>query len=278
MNTYTGTAYNMTNCLTPAVESNLDQILAASVGYLITLNFNEVMTMYKEFLVQLADNCEVCGLSEVGKSLHLGMVAKGEFWFELNLAANLNNVEKQLTQFVSGMKSQNYAAAGTALGTITSILVPYMPSATLEMVQFSQIGYLTWWNGLIVSLSSNPKKLGPCATFLTGFGNNSVNAASDLSMILDKQWKGFKNFFGDLAAALTYGENTYKGSCGFSALKESIDQILGGDYKLLIERYALKAISINTAISNVKHCNVNLYSCGQGVGTIIKYLLSWSIN
>ena len=290
MDSYTGTAYPMSTCLTPAIQAKLDQILAASVGWMVLLKFDEVMTSYKSFLYNLAISCEMCGLNEIQKSLEAGLTLKGKIWFELNLADNIEKISKMADTFVSQMQANNHTLAGATLGAMTSILVPYIaptptptptptPKSLGMYTTFDQTTYQLWWKGMIVSLSINPKKMGPCATFLGGFANNTMNPASDLSMIMSHQWAGFKNVFGDIAGSLTFVQKNYTGSCEFGTLYDNIDALMqkGGAAEILA-RYATRALSINTAVVNIKNCAENIYSCGQAYGTIIKYMLNWSIN
>ena len=283
MDSYTGTNYTMTNCLTPSIQAKLDQTLAASVGWLVLLKFDEVIASYKSFLYNLAISCELCGLNQVQKSLEAGLTLKGKIWFELNLADNLEKVTKMTETFVSQVQVHDNMAAGATLGEITAMLVPYIAPAPVPSLgmytTFDQTVYQLWWKGFIVSLSINPKKAGPCAVFLGGFANNTVNPARDLSMILGKNWGGFKNVFGDIASSLTFVQKNYTGNCQFGTLVDNVEGLFqkGGATEILA-RYAARALSINTAIVNIKNCAENIYSCGQAYGTIIKYMLNWSIN
>lgn len=286
MNSYTGTNYTMATCLTPQIQAKLDQYLAASLGYLVILKFDEVLKAYESFLYNLAVSCEMCGLNQVQKSLEAGLTIKGKFWFELNLADNLKTVMTMLDTFGTEIKAKNNTASGATLGKITSMLVPYIaptpptptPTLSLELEAFDQTVYLLWWKGLVTSLSINPKKIGPCGTFLTGVANNTVNPMRDLSTILSKNMGGFKTLFGDMAKSLTYMQ-TYTNTCAFDSLKDNIIELTQPKaMSELLARYATRALSINSAIVNIKNCYTNIYSCGQAYGTIIKYMLNWSIN
>ena len=282
MDAYTMTTYNMSECLAPSAQSSLDQILAASVGYLILLDFHQVMNMYGEFLTQLASDVKACGFDQVHASLNAGLAVKGRFWYEVNLAANSEKVSKLFNQFAAQVDEKKFVMASSTLGEITSILIPYVPATQtrLSSYHFSQTGYLQWWNGTIVSLSINPKKLGPCARFLQRFANQSVLPVSDISMLLNHNMAGIDHLFGDLANLLTYFQKNYTtNSCQFDNLIDNIMTLRGlSGIETLGARYAAKAIGLSTAFANVKNCQANFNTCGQATGTIIKYMLDWSIN
>ena len=282
MDAYTMTTYNMSECLAPSAQSSLDQILAASVGYLILLDFHQVMNMYGEFLTQLASDVKACGFDQVHASLNAGLAVKGRFWYEVNLAANSEKVSKLFNQFAAQVDEKKFVMASSTLGEITSILIPYVPATQtrLSSYHFSQTGYLQWWNGTIVSLSINPKKLGPCAYFLQQFANQTILPASDISMLLHHNMAGINTLFADLANSLTYFQQNYANNeCMFSSLIENIADLKGkGGLGTLITRYAARAVSLNTAYENVKNCQNNFYTCGKATGTIIKYMLDWTID
>lgn len=278
MNNYTHTQYNMSACLTPKTQANLDQILAASLGYLIFLDFEQVLSSYKQFLTSLADACEVCGLNQVEMSLKQGISEKSKVWFEINLAYNSEKILSLAESLKGELELKHYIAAGGILGDITSILIPFDASHQL-LLTFDQSMYLSWWKGFIYSLALNPKKPGPCNSFLNKFANQTVNSAMDISLLIQGKLSGFNTLFGDLANSLTFVKNNYTDVCMFDQLEANIVELISKTgLQELFARYASRALTINAAIFNIKNCQASYYACGQGVGTIIKYLLNWSIN
>ncbi|OMJ82496.1 hypothetical protein SteCoe_16783 [Stentor coeruleus] len=278
MNNYTHTQYNMSTCLTPKTQANLDQILASSLGYLILLDFDQVLQSYEQFLISLADACEICGLNQVEMSLKQGMSEKSKVWFEINLAYNSEKILNLVESLKGELELKHYIEAGGTLGTITSILIPFNPPHKLSL-NFDQSIYLSWWKGFIYTLSINPKKPGPCYAFLSKFANQTINPAMDISLLIQGKLLGFNNLFGDLAKSLTFVKTNYTDVCMLDQLEANFIELFSkAGVEELFARYVSRALSINTSILNIKNCQMSFYACGQGVGTLIKYLLNWSIN
>ncbi|OMJ82541.1 hypothetical protein SteCoe_16773 [Stentor coeruleus] len=278
MNNYTHTQYNMSACLTPKTQASLDQILAASLGYLIFLDFEQVLQSYEQFITSLADACGVCGLNQVEMSLKQGISEKSKVWFEINLAYNSEKILSLVESLKGELELKHYIEAGGTLGTITSILIPFDAPHQLSLT-FDQSMYLSWWKGFIYTLSINPKKTGPCNAFLSKFANQTVNPAMDISQLAQGKLSGFTTLFGDLASSLTFVKNNYTDVCMFDQLEANIIELLSKTgAEELFARYASRALTINAAIFNIKNCQTSFYACGQGVATLIKYLLNWSIN
>lgn len=278
MDNYTHTSYNMSDCLTPKTQSKLNQMLAASLGYLIFLDFDKVLQSYEDFILSLAEACSECGLKEVEVSLKNGISKKSKVWFEVNLAYNSEKVMELAQIFIQEMEKKDYISAGGSLGKITSMLIPYEPAHMLG--SFDQNIYMTWWKGFIYSLSMNPKKPGPCYYFLSNFSSHTVNPAMDIYSLSQGQISGFNTLFGDLASSLTFVKTNYTSDvCMFDQLESNFLACFSKTgMEEVFARFSARFVSINTAIVNIKNCGTSYYACGQGVATIIRYLLDWSIN
>lgn len=278
MNAYTNTEYNLTDCFPEPIQNKLNQLIAASIGYLAFLDFTKVVDCYEQFLYNVATACGVCGLNQVEKSLMNGVDEKSLFWFEVNLAYHSEEIMGMFEIFAKEIENKKYIDAGATLGQITAILIPYKP-ALGSILTFDAIGYQTWWKGAIYTLSINPKKYGPCAYFLGNFSIASTNAALDIDNLAYGHLNAFNTIFGDLASTLTFYQHNYNDVCMFETLWENIAELMSktGPSELA-SRYAARALAINAAIANVKNCDTSFYACGQGVATLVKYLLNWSIN
>ncbi|OMJ69189.1 hypothetical protein SteCoe_33146 [Stentor coeruleus] len=278
MDNYTHTNYNMTNCLTAKTQSKLNQILAASLGYLMFLDFDKVLQSYEDFILSLASACNECGLYQVEVSLKNGISEKGKMWFGVNLAYNSVKVMELAQNFTQEMEKKDYISAGGSLGKITSMLIPFEPAHMLG--SFDQNIYITWWKGFIYTLAINPKKPGPCYYFLSNFSSQTVNSAMDIYSLSQGQMSGFNTLFGDLASSLTFVKANYTSDvCMFDQLESNILACFSqSGVEELFARFSARFLTINTAFLNIKNCGTSYYACGQGVATIIKYLLNWSIN
>lgn len=280
MFTYAGSSYDMSGCLTPATQSSLDQQLASTYGYILTGKFSELLPVYESFLQSLYQACNECGLSTVSSSLNAGISQKGKVWYEINLLYNSGNLEVLLDQSVPQIKAGNWGLVGQSFGQITGIVVPYVPQAKLSSLEMSTTDYQNWWKGLVSTLSINPKKQGSCAIFLLGVGNQTIAVETDFSKIMAKDWTGFNTVFGDLASFLTWYQKTYVTDiCNFELLETNVAELATKDgMSQLLLNYATRASLINSAVNTIENCGLSTYSCGQAYGTIIKYLLGWSIN
>lgn len=280
MSGYTGTGYSMSDCLTEATQDNLNQILASTYFFMITEQLSEIKTAYVDFLKALSAACLQCGIGSVENSLNKGMSDKGKIWFEINAAYNFGKVEVAMKNALSQIKAKKYSDAGATLGQLTDVLIPFeQPSSLSAPLTFESLAYQAWWKGLVSSLAVNNKKYGPCANFLLNFANTTIAPITDFDKLSKHDMSGFNTIFGDLATSLSYVNSKYTGFCQFDLLISNIED-LGSKSGLeeLLTRYASRAISINAAFINVKDCRANTYSCGQGYGVIIKYLINWSIN
>jgi hypothetical protein len=288
MSGYTGSASDMSKCLTPETQSNLDQILASTYGYIFTGKFAELKETYETFLHSMAQACGQCGLTTVESSLKTGMAAKGKIWYEVNLAYNYEKVEVAFKTAVSQIKEKNWAAAGNTVGQLTDLLVPFeaTPVKLMQFMEvltvkaFNTVTYQSWWKGLVNTLQISTKKQGPCALYLLNFGNSSIPLATDVYKINSNDWSGMNTLFGDAATLLTYVQKSYTTDiCDVALLEQNIKDLFSkaGAFELA-SRYAAKASLINASYNNIKNCDVNMYTCGQAYGNMIKYLLNWSIN
>ncbi|OMJ84481.1 hypothetical protein SteCoe_14366 [Stentor coeruleus] len=279
MNTYTNSQYNLTNCFPESMQNKLNQFIAASIGYLAFLDFTKVLDCYEQFLFNLATECGVCGLNQVQKSLLNGVDDKSLFWFEINLAYHSKEVMGLFEIFAKEIENKKYTDAGSTLGQITAILIPYEQPALSSSFIFDASAYQSWWNGAIYTLSLNPKNYGRCAYFLGNFSIESTNTAIDIENLVLGHMSVFNTIFGDLASTLTFYKKNYTGVCMFETLWENIAELASSTgASELAARYAARAMVINSAIMNIKNCDTSFYACGQGVATLIKYLLNWSIN
>lgn len=282
MTGYTGTGYNMSECLTPATQSQLDQILASTYGYIFTGKFSELKDTYEKFILSLANACGECGLTTVESSLKVGLQTKGKIWYEINLAYNSKKVEQAVESTITQMKAGQWTQAGQTLGQITDLLIPFesSPAKLGSFLDFNTASYQSWWKGLVSSLAISPKKQGPCAVFLLNFGNSTIPVFTDLTEIHDKQMKGFDTLFGDAAKTLTFIQTNYPSDiCDFALLWSNVEEIFTKSGVIeLASRYASKASLINSSVTNIKNCDLNAYACGQGYGNVVKYMLNWAIN
>ena len=280
MNSYTGQTYQMETCLTPQIQSTLNQKLAATYGYLLTFNYEGLIDSYEQFLYTLGISCELCGLNQVQVSLANGLDEKGEFWYQVNLLFNSKRVMSLFESFASKYQSKDWAGAGSIIGQITGILIPFEQSKlTLSLSAFNTQGYLDFWKGLVSGLSSNPRKQGVCASYLLTFANQTVQPAIDVNKIVEGDNSGFLTLFGDLANALSYGKNGYTGGCNFELLEENLGQIWTTEgAQTVFIRYLSNMPRVDAAIENLKNCDEHIFSCGQGTGQLIRYLLAWSIQ
>jgi len=282
MDGYTGTAYNMSQCLTPSAQSQLDEILASTYGYIFTGQFSEVKSAYENFLLTLANDCGECGLTKVESSLKVGLQTKGKIWYEVNLVYNAKKVEESLQTFYSQITSKNFQAAGTTVGQLTDLLIPYesSPVNLNSFLDFNTAAYQTWWKGLVQALAINSKSQGPCAKFLLNFANTTIPVFTDITELHSKNMAGFNTLFGDATKPLSYIQTSYTTDfCDFDLLLANIQDLFSQTGLLeLASRYATKASLINSSIVNIKNCDLNAYACGQAYGYIIKYLLNWAIN
>ena len=280
MNGYTGNSYNMSNCLTESTQDNLNQILASTYFFMITEQLSEIKAAYVDFLKALSTASLECGVGSVENSLNKGMSEKGKVWFEVNAAYHFGKVEVAMKNALSQIKAEKYTEAGVTVGQLTDLLVPFeKPSSLSAPLTFEALAYQAWWNGLVSSLAVNNKKYGPCANFLLNFANTTIAPITDFDKLSKHDMSGLNTIFGDLATSLSYVNSKYTGFCQFDLLLSNI-QDLGSKSGMeeLLTRYASRAITINAAFINVKDCQANTYSCGQGYGVIIKYLINWSIN
>lgn len=282
MTGYTGTAHNMSQCLTPATQSQLDQILASTYGYIFTGKFSELKDTYETFILSLANACGECGLTTVESSLKVGLQTKGKIWYEINLAYNIEKVEKSTETAYTQLKAGQWTQAGQTIGQMTDMLIPYemSPAKLSSFLDFNTATYQSWWKGLVSALSISAKKQGPCAIFILNFANSTIPVFTDLSEIHDKQMKGFDTLFGDAAMSLTFVMNNYPSDfCDFALLGANVQEIFTKSGVVeLASRYASKASLINSSVNNIKNCDLNAYACGQGYGNVIKYMLNWAIN
>ena len=86
MSGYTGAPADMTNCLTPATQDYLNQLLSSTYLYMFTEQISKIKEAYIEYLSTLSNACKECGLSSVSSSLQEGLTQKGKIWFEINLS------------------------------------------------------------------------------------------------------------------------------------------------------------------------------------------------
>jgi hypothetical protein len=280
MNTYTGSTYQMSTCLTPQIQATLDKNLANSYGYLLTLDFSGLLQSYETFLYNLVISCELCGLNQVQVSLNEGLNEKGQFWYQVNFLFHSQQVKSLFEKFGKKYSAQDWAGAGAALGQITLILVPFEQQAlSMNFEAFDQNVYQTWWKGFVNGLSANNRKLGPCAGFLLKFANSTIPAANDFSKINSKDMSGFNTIFGNMADSLTFGKTNYMNNCNFELLKENTRSAMSVEgVKELLLRFLGNIAYCNSAVQKIQSCNENIFGCGQGYGTLIKYLLAWPIN
>lgn len=288
MTGYTGSASDMSKCLSPETQSNLDQILASTYGYIFTGEFAELKETYETFLLSMAEACGQCGLTAVESSLKSGLSAKGKVWYEVNIVYNTPKIETAFKTTVSQLKSKQYTNAGQTLGQLTNVLIPFVNSPVqlmemlemLELKAFDETAYKNWWKGLVASLQITNKKQGPCAVYLLNLGNTSVPVATDLYKVNNKDVSGFNTLFGDTASLLTYVQGSYTTDfCEFALLYQNfIDLFSKAGAFELASRYAAKASLINSSWNNIQNCQVNYYTCGQSYGNIVRYMLNWSIN
>ena len=288
MTGYTGQASVMSNCLTPETQSNLDQILASTYGYIFTGEFAGLKETYETFLHSLSQASAQCGLTSVESSLQSGLSAKGKVWYEVNIAYNTPKIEQAFKTVVSQLKSKQFEKAGETLGQLTNVLIPFVQTPVqfiemLEMIElqaFDQVAYKNWWKGLVAALQISSKKQGPCALYLLNLGNTSVPVAGDLYKVNSKDMSGFNTLFGDTASLLTFVQGSYATDiCDFALLNQNVVDLFSkaGAFELA-SRYAAKASLINSSFNNIQNCEINTYTCGQSYGNIIRYMLNWSIN
>lgn len=279
LESYTGAPYNMTGCLSPSTQDYLNELLSSTYIYMFTNQIDKIEQAYIEYLSTLSKACEECGLITVSESLQAGLSQKGKIWFEVNLAFNFDKLEPAFTQTKTQLSKGQWAKAGSTLGALTSLLIPYTPSAPLHSSLSITINdYKNWWKGLVSTLSITTKRQGPCATFLLNFANSSATPLIDINKIMNDDMSGFNTLFGDLAQFLTSLES-YNGACMFDLLWYNIQDLATKDGLVeLASRYAARALTINAAVDSIKNCDLNAFTCGQGFGTIIKYMLEWSIN
>lgn len=279
MTGYTGAPADMTNCLTPATQDYLNQLLGSTYLYMFSEQIIKIKEAYIEYLNTLSNACKECGLGRVSDSLKEGVTEKGKIWFDINLAFNFDKLEPAFAQIRTEISKGQYTEAGSTLGKLTALLVPYQPTPIVHSsLQFNTEDYKNWWKGLVKSLSVNTKRQGPCALFLLNFGNSSAIPVSDIDKILNNDKSGFQTIFGDFAQLLT-SVQSYNGVCMFDLLFSNIQDIATKDGLVeLGSRYVARAITINAAVGSIRYCSSNTYSCGQGYGTIIKFMLNWSIN
>jgi hypothetical protein len=280
MTGYTGSSENLAACLTESTQDNLNQILASTYFFMITEQFKDIKAAYVEFLQVLAKACYECGLGSVEESLRKGMTEKGKIWFEVNAAFHFGQVEVAMNKALGQLKDRKYSEAGATVGQLSNLLVPFEKRASLSAsLTFEPAAYQAWWKGLVSSLAVNNKKYGPCARYLLNFANTTIAPITDLDKLAKHDLSGFSTLFGDLATSLSYVNSQYTGFCQFDLLYSNIEDLASKNgLEELLTRYASRAISINSAFINIKDCSANTYSCGQGYGVIIKYLLNWSIN
>ena len=288
MTGYTGVASDMSKCLTPETQSNLDQILASTYGYIFTGEFSSLKETYETFLLSLSEASGQCGLTAVQASLKSGLQTKGKVWYEVNIVYNTPKIEQAFKTTVTQLKSKQYLNAGQTLGQLTTVLIPFVnsPVQLMEMLEmldlksFDQTAYKNWWKGLVASLQISSKKQGPCALYLLNLGNTSVPVAADLYKVENKDMSGFSTLFGDTASLLTFVQGTYTTDlCEFGLLYQNfIDLFSKAGAFELASRYAAKASLINSSWNNIQNCDVNYYTCGQSYGNIIRYMVNWSIN
>lgn len=284
MTGYTGSASDMSTCLNPQTQSNLDLILASTYGYIFTGQFAELKVTYEKFLTSLIGACGECGLTSVESSLSSGLSSKGKVWYEVNIVYNSPKLEQALKTTITQMQAKKWSDAGQTLGQMTGLLIPYVPASppvTLgSFLDFNTAAYQTWWKGLIAALAISPKRQGPCALYLLSFANTTIPVFNDVSTINSKDMSGFNTLFGDAAKTLTYVQSSYTTDfCDFALLQSNIIELFSKTGAIeLASRYASKASLINSSIVNIQNCDLNAYSCGQGYGNVIKYMINWSIN
>lgn len=280
MNSYTGREYPMAACLTPQIQATLNQKLAASYGYILTLDYEGLLDSYEQFLYTLGISCELCGLNQVQVSLANGLDEKSEFWYQVNLIFNSKRVYSLFESFGAKFKSNDWAGAGSILGQITGILIPFEQiKLNSSLAAMNTQAYLDFWKGLVSGLMSNPRKQGICSTFLLKFANNTIQPAVDINKILEGDNSGFLTVFGDLATALSFGKSGYTGGCNFELLDENLKQLITKEGLQTVGiRYLSNLPSVDAAIQNVKNCDEHIFSCGQGTGQLIRYLVGWSIQ
>jgi hypothetical protein len=246
--------------------------------YLLSGQMDKVLQAYETFLTQLYSACNECGLSSVAASLKTGVSQKGKIWYEINLLYNSKKVESTFATLFSQLKAKQWTQAGSTMGQITNIVVPYT-KLNLSLVDLDTPTYQAFWKGLVNTLSLNYKKQGPCAAFLLKLGNQTIPTATDFDKLNNKDYSGFNTLFGDMATLLTWWQGNYATDfCHFDLLETDIKSLTTKDgFTQMLLRYATRALNINSAYLAVSECSSNTYSCGQGVGTIIKYLIGWSI-
>jgi GH24 family phage-related lysozyme (muramidase) len=280
MSTYAGSSYIMSGCLSESSQSSLDRELASTYLYLLSGQLSEMMQAYESFLTLLSESCNECGLSSVSSSLRAGISQKGKIWYEINLLYNSKKIESSFETFFTQLKAKNWAGAGSSLGQITAVLVPYTKNVSLNALDMNTPAYQAWWKGLVSTLSLNPKKQGICAAFFLNLGNQTIQVATDFDKLNNGDLSGINTLFGDLANLLTWWQGKYTNDfCNFDMLEVALKSLKTKDgITQLFMRYFARAININSAYLAVAECSSNTYSCGQGVGTIFKYLIGWSIN
>lgn len=280
MNSYTGQAYPMSTCLTTQIQQTLNQNLAATYGYILTLNYEGLKNSYEQFLYTLGMSCELCGLNQVQVSLKNGLDQKGEFWYELNFMYNSKQVVSLFESFATKYKSQDWQGAGSVLGQLTGILIPFNQGASnLSLSIINTDGYLQFWKGLVNGLMVNPRKPGVCSSFILKFANTTIQPVTDINKMMQGDKSGYYTFFGDLANALSAGMTGYTGGCNFDLLEEELKQLATTEgLQVLATRYISNIVKVDAGVTNIKNCNVNAYTCGLGFGTVIRYLANWSIQ
>lgn len=280
MDSYTGSPYSMSTCLTPQIQSRLDQQLSSTYGYLLTMDFEGLLNTYEDFLYTLMMGCELCGLNQVQASLKEGLNQKGQFWFEVNFWYHGKAVLSLLDQFGKKFKAGDWQGAGKALGSLTNILVPFEQTMLAGgLLAFDQSGYQTWWKGFVNGLSLNSRRYGTCAVFMLNFANSTIPTATDFSKFFDRDLTAFSTFFGDLAGTLTFFKQSNPKTCNFELLESNLGALFSADgAKDLVSRYIGNIAYCHSAYLKIQSCDQNIYGCGQGFGTLVKYLLAWGIN
>lgn len=280
MNSYTGQDYPMSTCLTPQVQQTLNENLAATYGYILTLNYEGLKASYEQFLYTLGISCELCGLNQVQLSLTNGLSDKGKIWYEVNLMYNSQKVLSLFESFASKYKSQDWQGAGSVLGQLTGILIPFtQDSSNLSLSAINTDGYLNFCKGLVNGLMIDPRKPGICSKFMLNFVNTTIQPVVDINKMTSGDMSGFNTFFGDLANALSTGLVGYTGGCNFDLLEENVKELTTSEgMQVLATRYVSNIVKVDAAVTNIKNCNLNAYTCGLGIGTVVKYLANWSIQ
>ena len=278
MSTYADTSYDTSQCLSSSTQSALDQELASTYLYLLSGQLDNVLQAYETFLTQLYSACNECGLSSVAASLKVGVSQKGKIWYEINLLYNSKHLESTFATLFTQLKAKQWTQAGSTVGQITNIIVPYT-KVSLGLVDLDKPSYQAFWKGLVNTLSLNFKKQGPCAAFLLKLGNQTIPTATDFDMLNNGNYSGINTLFGDMAGLLTWWQGNYATDfCHFDLLETDLKSLTTKDgFTQMCLRYVARVLSINSAYLAVSECSSNTYSCGQGVGTIVKFLIGWSI-